>query len=83
MSKLQEKSIKILNERYPYHNFNDEQDLELQQFTAEDMVEFALYVAEASLEKASENTIHLLETYNAEHSEIRLEITDSKNIILL
>lgn len=44
---------------------------------------YAKEVAQASLEKASENTIHLLETYNAEHSEIKLEITNSQNIILL
>lgn len=49
----------------------------------EAMKEYSSICSQASLEKASENTIHLLETYNAEHIEIKAEITDNKNIILL
>lgn len=44
---------------------------------------YATECVKASLEKASENTVHFIDTYKAEHSEIKLEITDEKNIVLL
>ncbi|HFK5596394.1 TPA: hypothetical protein ACG0AT_000941 [Elizabethkingia anophelis] len=44
---------------------------------------YAREVAQASLEKASESLVHFIDTYNADHSEIKLEITDEQNIVML
>jgi hypothetical protein len=51
------KSQEILKEYFPNHRLNDKWDFELLQFSAEDMIDFANYVAKKSLEKASENII--------------------------
>ncbi|MCT3673313.1 hypothetical protein HZQ94_08955 [Elizabethkingia anophelis] len=44
---------------------------------------YAREVAQASLEKAAEKLLHFIDTYNADHSEIKLEITDEQNIVML
>ncbi|MDV3585565.1 hypothetical protein CMU68_10210 [Elizabethkingia anophelis] len=44
---------------------------------------YAREVAQASLEKAAEKLVHFIDTYNADHSEIKLEITDEQNIVML
>ncbi|MDV3952139.1 hypothetical protein CMT77_07905 [Elizabethkingia anophelis] len=44
---------------------------------------YAREVAQASLEKAADKLVHFIDTYNADHSEIKLEITDEQNIVML
>lgn len=78
MSRLEIKSVKLLRDRFSNYKFTDEYDLELQQFTAEDMIEFAYYVAETSLEKASERGYC---TYDAMID--KESITNPENIVLL
>jgi cation diffusion facilitator CzcD-associated flavoprotein CzcO len=52
---MSDKSTKFLKERYPNHRLYDKWDEELEQFTVHDMIEFAIEVAKASLDKASKN----------------------------
>ena len=74
--------LKILKERFPCHKLEDKYDSEIQQFTAEDMIEFAYYVAKTSLEKASEN---LSKNFYAAPFLLKLAkelITNPDNIVL-
>ena len=69
------KTIEEIKKFFPNHKFEDDFDLKLIQFTAEDLIDFseeyAKKVAIASLEKASENA-----KVNCNHEEIKKELTD-------
>ena len=69
------KSLEEIKKFFPNHKFEDDFDLKLIQFTAEDLIDFsgeyAKKVAIASLEKASENA-----KVNCNHEEIKKELTD-------
>ena len=85
------KSLEEIKKFFPNHKFEDDFDLELMQFTAEDLIDFseeyAKKVAIASLEKASENA--KLKTFSTKNlidfSKKMVDknsITNEENIVL-
>lgn len=83
MSRLEE----ILKEHFPNHKTDDKWDIELLQFDAGDMMDFAKIYAEecvkASLEKASERTKILFDPKFNGYKGRHLSITNPENIVLL
>ena len=81
------KIIEEIKKFFPNHKFEDDFDLKLIQFTAEDLIDFseeyAKKVAIASLEKASENAkIDILSAENKYDVEIdKSSIINENNII--
>ena len=85
------KSLEEIKKFFPNHKFEDDFDLKLIQFTAEDLIDFsgeyAKKVAIASLEKASENA--KLKTFSTKNSADfskkmvdKSSITNEENIVL-
>ena len=85
------KTLEEIKKYFPNHKFEDDFDLKLIQFTAEDLIDFseeyAKKVAIASLEKASENaeTKHFSTKNMIDFSKIVVDkssITNENNIII-
>ena len=85
------KTLEEIKKYFPNHKFEDDFDLKLIQFTAEDLIdlseEYAKKVAIASLEKASENakTKHFSTENMIDFSKIVVDkssITNEENIVL-
>ena len=85
------KTIEEIKKFFPNHKFEDDFDLKLIQFTAEDLIDFseeyAKKVAISSLEKASENakTKHFSTKNMIDFSKIVVDkssITNENNIII-
>ena len=83
------KTIEEIKKFFPNHKFEDDFDLKLIQFTAEDLIdfseEFAKKVAIASLEKASEKAkvkYTLDEELNKHYLIDKSSITNEENIVL-
>lgn len=83
---MENKAKEILKERYPHHRLYDDKSFQLEHFTGEEMIEFAIEIAKASLEKASESaTAFLGEDKGGEDIPVvsKGSITNESNIILL
>ena len=83
------KTLDEIKKFFPNHKFEDDFDLKLIQFTAEDLIdfseEFAKKVAIASLEKASEKAkvkYTLDEELNKHYLIDKSSITNVENIVL-
>ena len=83
------KTIEEIKKFFPNHKFEDDFDLKLIQFTAEDLIDFseeyAKKVAIASLEKASEKAkvkYTLDEELNKHYLIDKYSITNEENIVL-
>ena len=83
------KTIEEIKKFFPNHKFEDDFDLKLIQFTAEDLIDFseeyAKKVAIASLEKASEKAkvkYTLDEELNKHYLIDKSSITNVENIVL-
>ena len=83
------KSLEEIKKFFPNHKFEDDFDLKLIQFTAEDLIDFseeyAKKVAIASLEKASEKAkvkYTLDEELNKHYLIDKSSITNEENIVL-
>ena len=82
------KTIEEIKKFFPNHKFEDDFDLKLIQFTAEDLIDFSeeyvKKVAIASLEKASENA--KIDILSAESKCVvaidKSSITNKENIVL-
>ncbi|MDV3768127.1 hypothetical protein CMU26_01035 [Elizabethkingia anophelis] len=84
MSRLEEIKNEVAEE-HGYNSYKDVVDLlEIPFLMIDEIIKlYAREVAQASLEKAAEKLVHFIDTYNADHSEIKLEITDEQNIVML
>ena len=83
------KTLEEIKKYFPNHKFEDDFDLKLIQFTAEDLIDFseeyAKKVAIASLEKASEKAkvkYTLDEELNKYYLIDKSSITNEENIVL-
>ena len=80
------KTIEEIKKFFPNHKFEDDFDLKLIQFTAEDLIDFseeyAKKVAIASLEKASENARTRINDESTSIIVDKSSITNENNIII-
>lgn len=80
--KLTNKQKEILKERYPKIRLYDIRSFQMDYFTGEQMIEFAIYISKCSLQKANEEFNEALKNNNYDWSTDEL-ITDESNIIIL